>query len=135
MDVSIILSALLSFISYFFIGTIMVLVFLFIYTRVSRHNEWVLIKQNNTAAGIAFIGAMIGYITPLSSAISHSVSILDCVIWGVIALLVQLLVLGATKIYMPKISEKIEQNNISAGLFLGGTSLGFGILNAVSMSY
>nr|ELR5112441.1 DUF350 domain-containing protein [Providencia stuartii] len=135
MDVSIILSALLSFISYFFIGTIMVLVFLFIYTRISRHNEWVLIKQNNIAAGIAFIGAMIGYITPLSSAISHSVSVLDCVIWGVIALLVQLLVLGATKIYMPKISEKIEQNNISAGLFLGGTSLGFGILNAVSMSY
>lgn len=135
MDFSVIFSALLSFISYFFIGTIMVLVFLFIYTRVSRHNEWALIKQNNTAAGIAFIGAMIGYITPLSSAISHSVSILDCVIWGVIALLVQLLVLGATKIYMPKISEKIEQNNISAGLFLGGTSLGFGILNAVSMSY
>ncbi|MCW2257398.1 putative membrane protein [Providencia alcalifaciens] len=135
MDFTSVFSALLSFVSYFAIGTVMVLIFLFIYTRISRHNEWVLIKENNTAAGVAFIGAMLGYITPLSSAISNSVSILDCIIWGVIALIIQLLVLGATKIYIPTIGEKIKQNNISAGLFLGGTSLGFGILNAVSMSY
>lgn len=135
MDFTAVFSALLYFVSYFAIGSVMVLIFLFIYTRISRHNEWVLIKENNTAAGVAFIGAMLGYITPLSSAISNSVSILDCIIWGVIALIIQLLVLGGTKIYMPKIGEKIKQNNISAGLFLGGTSLGFGILNAVSMSY
>lgn len=84
MDFTAILSALLSFISYFAIGAVMVLAFLFIYTRISRHNEWVLIKQNNTAAGLAFIGAMLGYITPLSSAISHSISILDCIIWGLL---------------------------------------------------
>ncbi|MBD2824423.1 DUF350 domain-containing protein [Xenorhabdus szentirmaii] len=121
--------------SYFFIGCAMVLIFLFIYTHITPHNEWRLIKENNQAAAIAFIGAFIGYISPLASAAVHAVSIFDYLIWGVIALIVQLLVFGAAKIYMPKISQRIENNELAVGIFLGGISIGSGILNAACMSY
>ncbi len=39
-----ILDALLAFCAYFFIGAAMVIVFLFIYSKITPHNEWQLIK-------------------------------------------------------------------------------------------
>lgn len=41
-----ILDALLAFCAYFFIGAAMVIVFLFIYSKITPHNEWQLIKNN-----------------------------------------------------------------------------------------
>ncbi|MBB2322957.1 DUF350 domain-containing protein [Escherichia coli] len=50
-----ILDSLLAFSAYFFIGVAMVIIFLFIYSKITPHNEWQLIKNNNTAAGM-FMG-------------------------------------------------------------------------------
>ncbi|EAK8505722.1 DUF350 domain-containing protein, partial [Listeria monocytogenes] len=81
-----ILDALLAFCAYFFIGAAMVIVFLFIYSKITPHNEWQLIKNNNTAASLAFSGTLLGYVIPLSSAAINSVSIPDYFAWGGIAL-------------------------------------------------
>ncbi|PKH25861.1 hypothetical protein CIG19_04905 [Enterobacterales bacterium CwR94] len=127
--------SLLAFATYFFLGFAMVLVFLFVYTRITPHNEWQLIKDDNAAAAIGFIGAVIGYVIPLASAAVNSVSIADYLIWGVVALVVQLIIFGVVKIYLPRVSEKIEANHMAAGTFLGGVSLAAGILNAACMTY
>lgn len=63
-----ILSALAAFASYFFSGFAMVLVFLFVYTRITPHDEWALIKADNPSAAIGFVGACLGYVIPLASA-------------------------------------------------------------------
>ena len=55
-----ILSALAAFASYFFSGFAMILVFLFVYTRITPHDEWALIKADNQSAAFAFIGACPG---------------------------------------------------------------------------
>ena len=60
-----ILSALAAFASYFFSGFAMILVFLFVYTRITPHDEWALIKADNQSAAFAFIGACPGYVIPL----------------------------------------------------------------------
>lgn len=39
-----ILDSLLAFSAYFFIGVAMVIIFLFIYSKITPHNEWQLIK-------------------------------------------------------------------------------------------
>ena len=49
-----ILDSLLAFSAYFFIGVAMVIIFLFIYSKITPHNEWQLIKNNNTAAALSF---------------------------------------------------------------------------------
>lgn len=77
-----ILDALLAFCAYFFIGAAMVIVFLFIYSKITPHNEWQLIKNNNTAASLAFSGTLLGYVIPLSSAAINSVSIPDYFAWA-----------------------------------------------------
>lgn len=56
-----ILDSLLAFSAYFFIGVAMVIIFLFIYSKITPHNEWQLIKNNNTAAALAFSGTLLGY--------------------------------------------------------------------------
>jgi putative membrane protein len=130
-----ILEPLLAFCSYFFIGIAMVLCFLFIYTRITAHDEWQLIKENNVAASLAFSGTLLGYTVPLSSAAINSVSIPDYLLWGAVALVVQLLVYGGVRLYMPKLSEKIISNNISAGMFMGAAALAGGIFNAACMTW
>lgn len=72
-----ILDSLLAFSAYFFIGVAMVIIFLFIYSKITPHNEWQLIKNNNTAASLAFSGTLLGYVIPLSSAAINAVSIPD----------------------------------------------------------
>lgn len=130
-----ILSALAAFASYFFSGFAMALVFLFVYTRITPHDEWALIKADNQAAAFGFVGACLGYVIPLASAAINSVSLLDYLLWGVVALVVQLLLFAAVKIYMPRISDKIESNHVAAGIFLGGVSISGGVLNAACMTY
>ncbi|PWC13861.1 DUF350 domain-containing protein [Brenneria corticis] len=131
----IIVSALLAFASYFFIGFVMVLAFLFIYTRVTPHDEWTLIKQNNAAAAVGFAGALIGYVIPLASAAVNSVSLVDYITWGIVALVIQLVIYGAVRLYMPAISQRIQNNEVASGVFLCTASLGGGILNAACMTY
>nr|WP_202632497.1 DUF350 domain-containing protein [Cronobacter malonaticus] len=125
----------MAFCAYFFIGLAMINCFMFIYTRITAHDEWKLIKENNSAAAITFGGAILGYVVPLASAAINSVSIADYLIWGAIALVVQLIIYGGVRLYMPKLSEKIIDRNVAAAIFMGVASLAGGILNAACMTW
>ena len=132
-----ILIAIGNFALYFGISLVFLMLFKFVYTIVTPHDEWTLIKdQQNVAASIGFGGAIIGFAIALASAASNSVSLLDFATWGVIALIAQCLAFAVVRfIFMPKIVERIEQNEISAGVVLGATSIAIGLLNAACMSY
>ncbi|CAK9883870.1 MAG: hypothetical protein XXXJIFNMEKO3_00244 [Candidatus Erwinia impunctatus] len=130
-----IFNSLLAFCTYFFIGAAMLIAFLGIYSKITPHNEWQLIKANNLPASLAFSGSLLGYVIPLSSAAINSVNLPDYLMWGVIALIVQLLVYGCVRIYMPRLEDKILDNNLAAGLFMGCCSLAGGILNAACMTW
>ncbi len=122
------------FLAFFGVSLLLMIVFVAVYTTVTRHNEIKLIKQNSAAAGVAFSGAMIGFALPLASAMISSATILEMIIWGVIALIVQIIVYLLVRLPMPRVSERIENNEIAAGVWLGAASLTAGILNAASMT-
>ena len=112
----------------------MTILFAVIYTRVTRHNEFALIKKNSTAATVAFSGSLIGFALPLASTMINSVTVVEMVLWGVVALIVQVLVYLLIRLPMPRISERIEAAEVAAGIWLGATSMVAGILNAASMT-
>ncbi len=91
--------------------------------------------QGNLAASYSFSGAILGFIVPLSSAIRHSVSLVDMAIWGLVALLVQVAAFVAVKLLVPRICDNIAEGKEASGFFLGAFSLGVGLLNAACMSY
>jgi putative membrane protein len=74
-------------------------------------------------------------VLPVVSAIAHAGNILDCLIWGAIALLVQVAVYYIVKIPIPNLSAKIAAGELAAAIWLGLSSLAAGALNAAAMIY
>lgn len=124
-----------AFLSYFGIGIGLVLVFCLVYVRLTPHAEFALIKDNKPAAAIAFGGALIGFALPLHAAISHAVSLYDCVLWGAVALVVQLFAFFAVRALIPDLPGRIARDERAAGIFAAAVSITVGLLNAASMSY
>ena len=122
------------FIAYMATAVALTLFYVVVYIRVTPHSEIKLIRENNLAASLAFAGSLIGFCLPLASAISNSLSLVDCAVWGVVALVVQIVVFYLVCLPIPKISERIEKGEIASGLWLGVSSLAGGILNAASMT-
>ena len=122
------------FIAYMATAVALTLFYVVVYIRVTPHSEIKLIRENNLAASLAFAGSLIGFCLPLASAISNSLSLVDCAVWGMVALVVQIVVFYLVCLPIPKISERIEKGEIASGLWLGVSSLAGGILNAASMT-
>jgi len=110
-------------------------VYLFVYTRITPHDEFKLIRDNDPAAAVALGLSLLGFTLPLVSAIAHSANIVDCLIWSLIALIVQIVVYYVIKIPVPNLSAKIAAGELAPAIWLGLSSLAAGALNAASMIY
>jgi putative membrane protein len=122
------LAGLPAFLVYFCTAIIAVTAYLLVYTRVTP-----LIRDNDPAAAIALGLSLLGFTLPLVSAIAHSANILDCLIWALIALIVQVVVYYLVKIPVPNLSERIAAGELAPAIWLGLASLSAGALNAASM--
>ena len=120
-----------------YLGVSLALLYLFvwIYIRVTPWREMALIREGNMAAAFSVSGAILGFIVPLSSAVRFSVNLVDMVIWGVIALAVQVAAFIIIKLLVPTVAQDIAAGNSAQGFFLGAASLAVGLLNAACMSY
>jgi putative membrane protein len=123
-----------AFLSYFGVAMLLLLMFGFIYTRLTAHDELELIRHGKPAAAIALGGSLLAFALPLCSAIVHSVSLVDFLIWGVIAMVIQIATFFAVRIFLTGLSQRISNNEISAGLFVALTSLSVGAINAACMT-
>jgi putative membrane protein len=129
------LTGLPAFLVYFCTAIFAVVVYLFVYTRITPHDEFKLIRDNDPAAAIALGLSLLGFTLPLVSAIAHSANIVDCLIWSLIALIVQIVVYFVIKIPVPNLSAKIAAGELAPAIWLGLSSLAAGALNAASMIY
>ena len=78
------------FFAYFATAVVLTLLYVVVYMWVTPHPEIKLIRENNLAAALAFGGSLIGFSLPLASATANSVALVDCIIWGLIAIAVLL---------------------------------------------
>ena len=129
------LAGLPAFLSYVATGIGLLAVFLLLYLWITPYREISLIREGNAAAAASLSGAMVGFMLPLASAITHSVSLLDMAIWGLIALIIQLLVYGVGRLLLPSLARDIPAGQVASGVFLGALSLAIGLLNAACMTY
>jgi len=129
------LAGLPAFLVYFCTGIIAVMLYLFVYMRVTAHDEFALIRDDCAPASLALGLSLLGFVLPVASAIVHSANVVDCLIWAVIALIVQIAVYYILRIPVPKLSERIEAGEMAPALWLGLASLAAGVLNAASMVY
>ena len=123
------------FLMYLVLSVVLLLLFIRVYVRVTPHNEFQLIAENNSAAAVAFGGALIGFALPLSSAISHSLSLVDCALWSAIALVVQVSTFYVIRLMVKQISERITRGEIATGILVAASSITVGLINAACMTY
>jgi len=129
------LAGLPAFLSYFAAAIGLLALFLLIYVLMTPYREITLIRQGNTAAAASLSGAILGFVLPLASAIAHSVGLADMAIWGLVALIIQLLVYLAARLLLPDLARDVPAGKVATGVFLGALSLAIGMLNAACMTY
>jgi putative membrane protein len=131
------IAGLSNFALYFAVSILLLFIFKVVYAFVTPHDEWALVKvHKNQAAAIGFGGAMIGFSIALAGAVANSGSLVDFIIWGVVAIIAQSLAFALLRFtFMPKIAERIDKNEVSAGTILAAVSVSVGLLNAACMSY
>jgi putative membrane protein len=127
------ISALPHFLLYFATVAVLAVAFLAAYVAITPHREFELIKAGSSAAAVQLVGTFLGFAIPVAIVISHSVSLLDMLIWGVVALVVQLAVFFIIAKLFSGIENRIGENCVASGIFIGGMSLAFGILQASCM--
>ncbi len=130
------LSGLPDFAIYFCTSIALCVLFLLIYTKITPNEEFDLIlKEHNSSAAVALGLSLVGFSLPLGSAIYHSSNVIDCFIWGVIALAAQLFAYWLAWLAHPNLGEAIRNNAMAAAFWVGFVSLAAGLLNAAAMTY
>lgn len=124
----------LSFLVYIVVAAVLFGLFQMAYTRLTPHKEFVQIREGNVAAAIALGGALIGFALPASNVIAYSISILDVVIWAVIAAVVQLLAFTATNLVLKDLSARITRGELAAAIYAASVSISVGFLNSACMT-
>ena len=112
---------------------LMLIVGAFIYSKITPWNELDLIMEGNTAAAVSFSGAILGIAIPLAAALSSSISIWEIVVWGSVAIILQITVFLILDLVLPNLSEQIKANKIAAGIFIASNKIALAFMNAAAV--
>ncbi|TWI52569.1 putative membrane protein [Pseudomonas duriflava] len=126
--------AVTGFVVYIVVAVILFALFQLIYTRLTPHKEFALIREGNTAAAIALGGSLIGFALPASNIIAYSVSVLDFVVWVVIAAIVQLLTFLGTSLVVKDLSARIARGELAAAVYSASVAISIGFINSACMT-
>lgn len=128
------LQSFLAFLSYFGTGLGVLIVSVVLVTLVTPHKDFTLLRQGNVAAATALAGNLIGVALPLHSAITHSVSLIDALIWGLVACGIRVVAYLLANLVAGRISRQITDNITAAGIFSAGVSIAVGLINAAAIT-
>lgn len=123
------------FAAYFGLGLLLLALFVFVYIRITPYREIALIRAGNVAAAASLGGSIIGFVLPVASSIENSVSLIDMLLWSLVALVVQLIAFVIARAMVPAISKNVEEGQVASGVFLGAIAIALGLLNAACMTY
>ena len=121
-------------ISHFVTSVIVFLIGIIIYLFITPMKEIALIRKKNTAAAISFSGALIGLALPLSSSLSASGSIYEIIVWGFVAIVIQLFCFKAVDILINDLPKRIENGEVSSSILLFSIKISVARLNSAVIS-
>ena len=104
-----------------------------IYVRLTPFHEREMVEGGNIAAGTMLAGAILALAIPMAAMLATSSRLLDILVWGVVALVLQLLTLGIVALGMRNFRSMIEGGNVAAAITLAGAQIAVALLNAAAM--
>lgn len=127
----------LSTLSYIGLAIVLLFIGIVLFEVTTKNKEMQLIKNGNKAAVYAFGGRILGLAIVLYSSIANSVNVFDMVIWGSVAIIMQIVIFYLAELLTPKfnITKAIDEDNQAVGLFLLFLSISIGLIIAASLTY
>jgi putative membrane protein len=123
------------FLAYLALSIVLLVAFVTAYVLVTPQHELPLIRQGNVSASIVFGGTLLGFALPLASAVAHSVSIIDLLLWGAIAGVVQGVASLLLRLVIRDLRAHIEADRVSVAITMASLKLAMGLLNAAAIVY
>ena len=120
-------------ISHLFITLCLLFIGITSYIFLTPIKELKLIKDGNTSASISFSGALLGIGIPLASSLSVSNSILEIIIWGLTAIVLQLLCFKVTDTFLKDLSKRIEDDQLATSILLFSIKISVSLINSAAI--
>lgn len=105
-----------------------------LYTWVTPIDEAALIRAGNRAAALSFGAAVLGLAVPLAYCLATSVNLPDIVLWGAVAVVVQLATFFVINLVFRDLARRIEAGDVAAAITLAATKLAVAALNAAAIT-
>ena len=102
-----------------------------IYMVATPFRERELIGEGNTAAGVVVAGAILGMAIPIAATLATSALVLDVVVWGSVAVVLQLLTVVGVSLVFHHFRAMIQHGNVAAALTLVGAQIGVALAGSV----
>jgi putative membrane protein len=105
-----------------------------VYMGITPFHERRLASEGNVAAGIVFAGTVVALAIPLAATLATSQAVADVLVWGVVALILQLAAFAAATVLIRDLRVNIEAGNVASALALLGVQMAVALLNAAAMA-
>lgn len=95
--------------------------------------EMKLIREGNAAAGVGLAAVILGLAIPMGASLASATSIWDLVIWGVVAILLQMLAFRVADLILRDLPKRIERDEMGAALVLAAVKLATAMVVAAAL--
>lgn len=119
---------------HFGVTVLMLIAGIWIYTKITPYQEFELIRQGNVAAAVSLAGACLGLAVPLAFCMAASVNVPDIVLWGIAAILIQLIAFRVTDWLLKDLPARIEAGELGPAILLVGVKLSIAAINAAAIA-
>ncbi|MBS40876.1 MAG: hypothetical protein CMM83_04030 [Rhodospirillales bacterium] len=107
---------------------------IWVYQLITPWDEIKLIRQGNSAAASSFAGAILGLAIPLAFCMATSVGLLDIILWGLVALVIQLLAFRLADLLLKDLPKRIEADEMGASILVIAVKLSVAFINAAAIA-
>ncbi|PHZ85372.1 DUF350 domain-containing protein [Paremcibacter congregatus] len=122
------------FILHFMITLSMFVIAVIIYEKITPFREIKMVKEGNISAAISLSAGILGLAIPLAFCLAGSVNHWDIIIWGIVALVVQIIAFYAAHFIIDDLQGRIERDEIGPAILLFSGKISVAMINAAAIA-
>ena len=114
--------------------SVIYIVGVFIYVKLTPHKEFALVGQGNMAAAVHLGALVISLALPLAACLVNKIGLFDVAVWGTFSLFLQLFLFRLTDAIFKGMPELIERNIVAPAVVLASFKLSGSIILAFAIA-
>ncbi len=119
--------------AYLAVVTLIYVIGIIIYVKLTPHRELELVQNGNMAAAVSFSALIISLALPLTACLINKIGLLDVAMWGTVSLFLQLFLFRFTDALFRGMPQRIENNEVPAALVLAAFKFSGSLALAVAI--